>query len=103
MKQGGRWSVADEYADVQSQPRETAIFWRPADNNELGTRNRINEYLRFDPDRIHPVTREPGSARLCFVKGTDTYPNGVQHILRKSSAEWPVARSRSPSVRRRSA
>jgi hypothetical protein len=36
--------------------------------NELGTRNRINEYLRFDAERIHPVTREPGSARLFFVK-----------------------------------
>jgi hypothetical protein len=87
MKQGGRWSIADEYADVQSAPRDTAIFWHPADNNELGTRNRINEYLRFDPDRIHPVTRAPGAARLFFVKGTDTYPNGVQHVLRETRAQ----------------
>ena len=87
MKQGGRWSVADEYADVQSQPRDTAIFWQPADNNELGTRNRINEYLRFDEERIHPVTRERGAARLFFVKGTDTYTNGVQHILRETRAQ----------------
>jgi hypothetical protein len=87
MKSGGRWSISDEYADVQSQPRDTAIFWQPADNNELGTRNRINEYLRFDPERIHPVTRVPGAARLFFVKGTDTYPNGVQHILRETRAQ----------------
>jgi hypothetical protein len=72
MKSGGRWSVADEYSEVLSQPRETAVFWSRADNNELGTRNRINEYLRFDPTRIHPVTKEPGAARLFFVKENDS-------------------------------
>jgi hypothetical protein len=89
-KQGGRWSVGDEYGDVQSQPRETAIFWTPADNNELGTRNRINEYLRFDPERIHPVTKERGAARLFFVKDNDGYPNGVRHILRETRAQRRV-------------
>jgi hypothetical protein len=74
-KQGGRFCIADEYADCLNQSRDTAIFWKPADNNELGTRNRINEFLRFDPERIHPVTRQPGAAQLFFVKGTDTHPN----------------------------
>jgi hypothetical protein len=82
-KQGGRFCIADEYADVVEQPRDTAIFWQPADNNELGTRNRINEYLRFDEDRIHPITREPGSARLFFVKATDTLSAGLYHALRR--------------------
>ncbi len=80
-KQGGRFCIADEYADVREQPRETAIFWKPADNNELGTRNRINEYLRFDTERIHPMTRQPGSARLFFVTKTDEHPQGIFHAL----------------------
>jgi hypothetical protein len=71
-------------------PATKAIFWHPADNNELGTPNRINEYLLFDPERIHPITREPGSARLFFVKGNDSYPNGVQHILRETRAQRRV-------------
>ena len=87
LKSGGRRSVSDEYADVLSQPRHTAIFWQPADNNELGTRNRISEFLRFDPERIHPITKERGAARLFFVKRNDTYPNGVQHILRETRAQ----------------
>jgi hypothetical protein len=84
MKNGGRWSVSDEYGEVVNQLRETAIFWSPADNNELGTRNRINEYLRFEPTRIHPITKQPGSARLLFVRNNDTHPNGVLHILRET-------------------
>lgn len=79
-----RYCVADEYADVKDQPRSTAIFWTPADNNELGTRNRINEYLRFDPDRIHPITRQPGSARMFYVKQGPNYPHGVVHALRQT-------------------
>lgn len=89
-KQGGRFSVADEYADVVDQPRDTAIFWQAADNNELGTRNRINEYLRFDEDRIHPVTRQRGSARLFFVSANDRYPQGVYHALRETRSQRRV-------------
>lgn len=89
-KQGGRWCVADEYAEVLEQPRETAIFWSPADNNELGTRNRINEYLRVDKDRIHPITKQPGSPRLFFVKATDTYPQGVKYALQQVRSQQRV-------------
>jgi len=28
----------------------------------------FNEYLRFDPDRIHPIMKERGAARPFFVK-----------------------------------
>jgi hypothetical protein len=86
-KQDGRWSVSDEYGEVQSQPRETAIFWQPADNNELGTRNRINEYLRFEPTRIHPITKQPGSARLFFMREAPEYPNGIRHLIRETRAQ----------------
>jgi hypothetical protein len=39
------------------------------------------------PERIHRITWEAGSARLFFVKGTDTYPNGVQHIIPETRAQ----------------
>src|ERR1700730_2443983 len=90
MKQGGRFSVADEYAEVQSQPRATAIFWSAADNNELGTRNRIHEYLRVDPERINPFTKAPGSPRLFFIQVSDTYPQGVYHAIRETRAQRRV-------------
>ncbi len=89
-KQGGRFSVADEYAEVQTQPRATAIFWTPADNNELGTRNRINEYLRVDPDRVHPFTHQRGAPRLYFVQRSDAYPQGCYHAVRELRAQRRV-------------
>lgn len=89
-KQGGRFCVADEYADVVEQPRQTAIFWQPADNNELGTRNRINEYLRFDPERIHPITHEKGSARLFFLTRTEDHPQGSVFALQQTRAQRRV-------------
>jgi hypothetical protein len=90
QRKGGRWSVADEWGDVTEQPRNTAIFWQPADNNELGTRNRINEYLQVDPDRIHPITKERGAPRLFFVKVSDSYPQGCYHTLRQMRAQRRV-------------
>ncbi len=86
-KQGGRFSVADEYADITDQPRATAIFWQPADNNELGTRNRINEYLRVDPDRIHPFTRALGAPRLYFVTRSEAHPQGIVHALQQTRSQ----------------
>lgn len=83
-KKGGRWTIADEYAEVLEQPRETAIFWTGADNNELATRNRINEYLRVDETRVHPITKELGSPRLFFVTVNSTYPQGCYHVLRET-------------------
>ena len=91
QKHGGRWCVADEYADVVNLPRGNALFWSPADNNELGTRNRINEYLHVDPNRIHPVTKERGAPRLYFVKRTDAYPNGCSNILKETRSQKRVA------------
>lgn len=87
---GGTWSVSDEYADRIVLPRDTAIDWTPADNNELGTRNRINEYLTVDPNRVHPLTGQKGSPRLFFVKATDSYPQGCIHVLREMRAQRRV-------------
>lgn len=83
QKYGGRWSVADEYSDVKNLPRENAIFWMAGDNNELGTRNRISEYLRVDSDRIHPVYKTKGSPRLFFLEANEGYPQGCNHAIRE--------------------
>ncbi len=90
QKHGGRWSVADEYSDVREHPRATALFWQPADNNELGTRNRVNEYLRVDPDRIHPITRRRGAPRMFFVKANANYPQGCFHCISQTRAQKRV-------------
>lgn len=87
QKHGGRWSVSDEYESQRESPAETAIYWQPADNNELGTRNRINEYLRVDPSRVHPFTQTKGAARLFFVVRTDAYPQGLVHALRETRSQ----------------
>lgn len=79
---GGRFCVADEFKDVKSDP-STALFWNPADNNELGTRNRINEYLRIDPKHRNPFTREFGAPRLYFIRKTSEYPNGCNMIIKQ--------------------
>ena len=87
QKNGQRWSVANEYADVKSLPRHTAIFWGKGDNDEMGTRNRINEYLRVDPERIHPITKEKGSPRLFFVRKSPQYPQGCDHVIRELKSQ----------------
>lgn len=87
QKYGGKWSVADEYSDVVYLPKQSALFWIPADNNELGTRNRINEYLRVDPERIHPITKQRGSPRIFWVKKSDAWPNGCHHSLLQTKSQ----------------
>jgi hypothetical protein len=38
----------------------------------------------------NPIMKERRAARLFFVKSNDTYPNGVQHILRETRAQRRV-------------
>ncbi len=100
QKHNQRWSVAEEYADCTNLPRETAIFWAKADNDEFGTRNRISEYLRpqgvwelvdgvpIEVPRIHPITKEKGMwPRLYFVKKTQEYPNGCDQVIRQLKSQ----------------
>ena len=72
--------------DVKSNPH-TAIFWRPADNNELGTRNRINEYLRVDPKHKNPFTHEMGAPHLYFITRTADYPYGCSQIVKQTRSQ----------------
>ncbi len=84
-----RVSIADEYSD-QRDYSEPPLYWSPADNNELGTRNRINEYLRVDPERIHPITKQKGAPRLFFVKSTPEYPQGCVHAIAQTRSQRRV-------------
>lgn len=85
QKFGGFWSVADEYISGEySSPR---ISWLPADNNELATRNRINELLHVDPNLKHPITGEMGSPRIFFIKATDEYPYGVKQAHKQTASQ----------------
>jgi len=90
QRKDGFHSVADEYGDCKGQPRRTAIFWQRGDNDELGTRNRINEYLRVDPDRVHPITGERGAPRLYFMKRNENYPRGCYHVIQETRAQRRV-------------
>lgn len=81
QKNQRRWSVADEYSDCTEHRRETAIHWQAADNNELGTRNRISEYLYVDKDRVNPFTKQKGSPRLFFLSQCDEYQFGCNRAI----------------------
>lgn len=77
QKDGAFWTTADEY--LTNDIAAPAIAWLPADNNEFATRNRINELLR--PNFVHPVTGEPNSPGIYFIKQTREYPYGVSKAI----------------------
>jgi PBSX family phage terminase large subunit len=90
QKYGGRWSIADEYADTQVMPANTALYWSPADNSEMPSRSRIKEYLRVDPEHVHPITREKGAPRLFFVRKGEGYSNGCDRVITELKAQKRV-------------
>lgn len=79
-------SVAEEYMEVNEAgtDKHSAIYWMRGDNNELGTRNRINEFLKMDPDHKHPLTGKLGAPRLYFIEKTSAYPNGCFELIRET-------------------
>jgi phage terminase large subunit len=86
QKYGGHWSTADEYreefppefpGDIPPEP----LFFQPADNAELSTRNRINELLSVREKQLHPVTGEPHAPRLFFVEKSDQHEYGCHHAI----------------------
>lgn len=81
QKYGGKWSISDEYSDNRVLPHNTALYWSPADNAELTTRSRLKEYLRVDPEHLHPVTRVKGAPRLYFLRRTAEYTNGCDRTI----------------------
>jgi hypothetical protein len=75
------WSVADEFLDRRIIDPKTAIAWRPANNNEAMTVNRLREYLRLDPNHAHPLTGKRKAPRIYFVRRTPEYPLGCHEVL----------------------
>lgn len=85
QKDGGFWSVADEYLD--STISTPALSWVPADNNEFANRNRINELLRSDPNVKHPIYGTSPAPRLYFIAKTPEYQNGCQHVINQLKSQ----------------
>lgn len=86
QKYGGMWSIADEYredyeatsiADTPPDP----IYFQPADNNELATRNRINEYLGLYEKQLHPVTGQGMSPKFYFIEKSPNHSYGVEKVI----------------------
>lgn len=89
QKHGDRWAVSEEYSDSAHDPYTAAdaLHWTKGDNDELGIRNRINEMLKWDPNRIHPITKEKGAARMFFLARSDAYPQGCYHAVRETRSQ----------------
>ena len=85
---GGHWSVADEYCD--SALNAPAIHFTPGDNNELATRNRINEYLKLDFDLKHPITGLSPAPRIYYIEKCGEFPMGCEKVLIETRAQKRV-------------
>jgi len=85
QKQGGFWSVADEYRDSDLKVPE--LIWTPADNNEFATRNRINELLMSSNRYQHPITKVRPAPGLYLIKSSDSYPQGCREAIRQLGAQ----------------
>ncbi len=97
-KTGELCSVQSLYEDrnlPNTTPR-TAIYWELGDNNELGTRQKIAEFLRpqgfwqtdgaeaKEVPRLHPITHEKGFwPRIFFVKKSADFPNGCDQSIKQ--------------------
>jgi len=75
------WSVADEFMDRRIVDAETAIYFKPAVNNEAATLNRVREYLRADKRHVNPFTGERGAPRVYFLRKTPAYPHGCHELM----------------------
>lgn len=85
QKEGRFWSVADEYltSDIDGPP----IAWTPADNNEMATRNRINELLKPSSKFKHPITGETPAPGVYFIKRTTSFPFGCYNAIIQTSSQ----------------
>jgi hypothetical protein len=81
-----RWSVADEYSDRRIIQEDTAIIWKPADNNEELSRSRLKQYLRPDKYHRHPMTGELGGPHIYFITRSPDWPHGVFYAINETRA-----------------
>lgn len=78
-------SVAEEYLsdDLDGMP----IIWSQGDNNELATRNRINELLKPNFKWAHPITKVAPSPGLFFIKKTPSYLYGADKAIIQTQSQ----------------
>lgn len=74
------YTVADEYMDTD-EIDAPPIFWIGADNNEFGTRNRINELLKPSLKFSHPITKVSPAPGIYFIQRSEKYPHGCHNII----------------------
>lgn len=86
QKNGGFWSVADEYMDT-SETDAPPLIWLPADNNEFANRNRINEALKPDPNLKHPIYGTSPAPRVYFIARTEDYPQGCLQAIQQTKMQ----------------
>ena len=85
QRNGQLRSVYDEYTDTSCGQTAPVIPWVPADNNEFGTRNQIQERLACVFK--HPLTGESESPGVYFIKKSADYPYGCDHVIRQVSSQ----------------
>lgn len=78
-KNGYKFSVADEYL-------EAGIATMPGQNDVIAGINRVKEYLRVDPNHLHPVTGKMGAPRLFFFKDLTS-----NHVEEHQQYRWKQA------------
>lgn len=85
QKDGNFWTTSDEYitTSIEGPP----LYWTPADNNEFATRNRINELLRPNASRKHPLTGLYGSPGIFFLKRSVDFPTGCEHAIKELGSQ----------------
>jgi len=85
QKNGAFWTTALEYVDKSIDAPPLSLI--PADNNELGTRNRINEYLQKSFAYNNPLTGESGGRRLYFINSIPGTNYGCEHIIQQTKQQ----------------
>jgi len=85
QKYGGFWTTAREYYDTALDA--PPLHWQPADNNEMATRNRINEMLALDPIVEHPITHEKPAPRYYFIQKNEGSQYGLNQLLNEIRAQ----------------
>ena len=86
------YSVIDAYAnpDKNADNYSPGITFLPADNNELVTRDRVDELLKIDVNVSHPVTGEKGAPRLYFIRRSDEYPEACSYAIKETKLQRKV-------------